>query len=262
MLLLRDALAALPYRDLRAIAIRLQLRSRSQHRKEDWLAAIVQAWHDPARRTAWLDRLSPAARAAARRLAQAGELPATLFLAEYGPLRRPGPDRHWTPPPWEAPLTVSEELYYCGLLCPAQADVELQPAHRLEKASRLALPADLRAYCGELPAAPAPPPATPQPPGEASPLLHDAGQILLYLAHHADLRLDHGRWLPVPHLADLNRRLLCPEPAPLPASHKRCRRLRFLWFLITAAGLQADGRLTPLGWTWLAEPRPQQLALL
>ena len=49
-------LERLPHRDLRGIATRLQLRSRRQHRNEDWLAAIVQTWHDPTPRTAWLQR--------------------------------------------------------------------------------------------------------------------------------------------------------------------------------------------------------------
>ena len=49
---------------------------------------------------------------------------------------------------------------------------------------------------------------------------------------------------------------------PQPRSHARAPRLRFLFFLATAAGLHSGGSLTPLGWTWLAEPPALRLTLL
>jgi hypothetical protein len=42
----------------------------------------------------------------------------------------------------------------------------------------------------------------------------------------------------------------------------RAPRLRFLFALATAAGLQSGSSLTPLGWTWLAEPPAARLTLL
>ena len=134
---LRQCLEALPHRDVRGIATRLGVRRRGEHRKAGWIEGILQAWLASAGQAQIIAGLSPAARRAAIRLAQGGEFPAQLFLAEYGAVRRPRPDQRWLPPPWEAPQTISEELYYCGLLAAT-------PPALLEKAVRLTLPADLQ----------------------------------------------------------------------------------------------------------------------
>lgn len=255
---LRQILETLPHRDLRGIATRLNLRRRAEHRKENWIVAIWSAWHDPERRTQFIAGLSPAARRAALRLAQSGNLPAALFLAEYGPVRRPGPGQHWSPPPWEQPATVSEELYYCGLLAPTE-DVPL------EKAGRVALPADLAPLFKAM--AEATPPALPPANAAVNPisvLLHDVAQALCLLVDAeatGPLQLLHDRWLPPAALTALNRRLLRSQPSPL-RSHARSRWPRFLFFLSTAAGLQQSGRLTASGWAWLAEAPPARLLRL
>ncbi len=255
---LRQSLEAMPYRDLRGVATRLNVRQRDQHHKEAWIAAIWNTWHDPGCQAHILATLSPAARTAAGRLALSGSLPAALFLAEYGPVRRPRPGQHWSPPPWEAPATVSEELYYSGLLAPT----ENTP---LEKAGRLTLPADLAPLFRLMAEAPQPLPLPMAPEANtAAVLLHDVAQSLCFLvgAHATgSLHLLHDRWLPPAALAELNRRLLRPQSVP-PRSHVRSRWLRFLFFLATAAGLQDAGRLTPSGWTWLARPLPDRLACL
>ncbi len=262
MFTLRQALEAMPHRDVRAVATRLAVRRRDEHRKELWIARIVEAWSLPQRQAQLLAALSPAARQAAARLARAGSLPARLFLAEYGSVRRPRPgqrsepdaaaDAGQQPPPWEAPATLSEELYYCGLLAPAEAVP-------LEKARRLALPADLQPLFAQ--DAGAAQSAVPWPAEEASGLLllHDLAQTFCFLLeetaqHRATISLLQGRWLPPAGLNRLNSRLLSPDPVPLPRSHARCRRLRFLFFLAAAAGLLLNGSLTPSTWAWLAEP--------
>lgn len=252
---LQQCLETLPYHDLRGVITRLGLRERAAQHKQAWIDRIAQAWRDPARQSAFLATLSPAARRAAGRLAQAGELPAPLFLAEYGAVRRPQPGQYWAPPPWQAPQTISEELYYTGLLAPT-------PPALLEKAQRLALPTDLRhLFLGD--AAPSQPAAAPDlTHANAATLLHDVAQALCLLAGHSEPALRHRRWLAPAAMADLNARLLHAERTPLPASHKRAPRLRFLFFLLAAAGLQTDGILTPLGWAWLAEPPPAQLTRL
>ena len=262
MLTLAEYLAALPHRDLRGVVTRLGLRQRDQHRKEVWIAAVTQAWFNATERARLLALLSPTARAVAARLAQAGELPAALFWAEYGPIRRPGPQRAWTPPPWARPQCVSEELYYAGLLAPAA------PGH-IETAARLTLPADLAAFF--------PPPsfhpssfipsllsgqALPPSQTPAARLLHDLGQVASYLVSQPGLTLQHGRWLAPAHLEPLNRRLLQPDPTALLGRHTAAPRLRWLFFLAAAAGLQAQGRLTPLGYAWLAEPPSERLTCL
>jgi hypothetical protein len=256
---LRQCLEALPHRDVRGIATRLGVRRRDEHRKAGWIEGILQTWLASAGQAQIIAGLSPAARQAAIRLAQGGEFPAQLFLAEYGAVRRSRPAQRWLPPPWEAPQTISEELYYCGLLAAT-------PPALLEKAVRLTLPADLQflfaadALLGCLPASPDDTNNT------AAALLHDVAQVLCFLIEQPGLTLLHGRWLAPAALAELNDRLLRPEPGrrrvQQPRSHARAPRLRFLFFLATAAGLHSCGSLTPLGWTWLAEPPALRLTLL
>jgi hypothetical protein len=260
---LHQSLETLPHRDVRAIATRLATRQRGVHRKADWIEQIVQAWSASGRGAEIVARLSPAALAAARRLAQGGEFPAPLFLAEYGAVRRPRPGEHWTPPPWTAPQTVNEELYYYGLLAPS-------PPALLERAARLAIPSDLLAWFTAAGA----PDHHALPAGNGSAviaLLHDVAQTLCFLLEtegRGRQSLLHGRWLAPAALAELNRRLLRPEHWSMtgrggaPPSHARARRLRFVFFLATAAGLCADGQLTPRGWAWLAEPAPTRLIWL
>ena len=277
---LRQCLESLPHRDVRGIATRLGLRQRSEHRKDLWIDAIVAAWQDPELAARFVAALSPAALSTARRLAQAGEVPAALFLADPahgGGIRRPRRGQHWIPPPWEAPHSIAEELYYCGLLAPI-------PATLVEKAARLGLPADLWSLFRREPALPAPATDTPiaghdtaddaqtapmapsRSPGPASDLLHDVAQVLCFLmdlaaADRTPLLL-HDRWLAPAALAQLNQRLLRPERASALRSHRQAPQLRFLFFLTAAAGLQVAGALTPRGWAWLAEPPAARFASL
>jgi hypothetical protein len=252
---LRQCLEALPHRDVRGIATRLGVRRRGVYRKEDWIEAIVQAWLTAASQAQIMASLSPAALGAAGRLAQGGACPTPLFLAEYGAVRRPQPGQHWTPPPWDTPQTISEELYYCGLLVAA-------PPALLQKAVRLALPTDLQALFAAAPLRGQPPVAATDAGAAAAFLLHDVAQTLCFLLEQPGLLLLHGRWLAPTALANLNGRLLRPERLPLPRAHARARRLRSLFFLATAAGLLSDGHLTPLGWAWLAEPAAARLTRL
>ncbi len=253
---LRQCLAALPYDDLRGVAIRLGVRRRTEQRKAAWIESVAQAWQSLEQRAALLASLSPAACAAATRLAHSGELPAALFLAEYGAVRRPRPGQHWTPPPWAAPQTISEELYYCGLLAAI-------PPAPLAAAARVALPADLQPlFLAQPDLAQSNPSGLGDLTGFPEGLVHDVAQALCFLAEQPDLTLLHDRWLAPAALAHLNGRLLRPERWPLPRAHARARRLRFLFFLATAADLQAGGRLTPLGWTWLVEPPAARLTRL
>jgi hypothetical protein len=253
---LEEHLAALPHRDLRAVVTRLGLRARGQHRKESWRAVAVAAWRDPVVRAHLLAKLSPEARQTAARLARAGAMPAALFLAEHGPLRRAGPGRAWSPPPWEQPATVAEELYYAGLLCPLDP-----PA--IGRARRIAIPLEVRpALLAALPAASVGEPACPA--DSADPavlLLHDATQMLLLLAAEPGRPLLHDRWLSAARLTRLNARLLRPDPDPI-TTHKRSPRLRFLLYLLRAAALWADGEVTPAGHAWLATPPFGQIVTL
>jgi hypothetical protein len=256
-------LARLPARHLRAIVTRLGLRQRSQASKADWGAAIARFWHAPLARQPHLDALSPAAREALARLLQSDTLPAVLFWAEYGVVRHAG-QPPGVAPPWRSPGNPSEELYYLGLLHPADHP-------RLGGCTRLCLPADLRQPLAAL-LPPAAPPVAAAPSQEswrhARRLCHDLAQLLIYLYERslpteAPLRRQHGRWLAPRDLLALHERLLTPEPARPPwRSHRQTHYLRLLMFLAAAADFHAAGSLTPVAWAWLAAPFAQQLRQL
>ena len=238
-----------PHRDLRGMTTRLSLRGSGSHKKEAWVESLHQfllASHSIA---SFGPLLSRSAWEALHRLLAAGELPAPLFFAEYGPIRRPGVNRSFDPPPWQSPQSVSEELYYSGLL-------HSTDGRAIDRCRSLTIPLDLRPLLHqqanqERISASAP-----------FPLLHDLAHCLLYLHGEAEARLLHGRWLAPTHLARLNQRLLLPAATPLPGSHKRVPRLAFFFFLAEAVGLLAAGEVTAFGWAWLAEPPAQQLTLL
>lgn len=264
---LQQHLAALPYRDLRGIATRLGVSQRGQNRKTLWRTALIQGWRTATQRQTWLAQLSPQAQAALQRLLLGEQMPRALFEAEYGVVRRVTARRHWPTPPWQDPQTPAEELYYAGLLAPADGLA-------WSKTNFITLPADLRPLIppplSSVPLSSAPLSSAPLPPGPLPPaslLCHDIGQLLIYL-HTETLgpstrqRHQPSGWLTRAQLHRLNQRLLHPEPAPLPRSHKQTNRLRNLLFFATAAGLIEAGAVTPFAWAWLGEPLSAQSALL
>lgn len=249
MNLLLDYLGRLPQRDLRAIATRIGVRKADSNRKQAWVLAVHRFQLAPDAPAFLLGLLSPSALQALNRLLGADALPTALFLAEYGPVRRAGVNRSWSPSPWQQPASVSEELYYAGLLFPADP----KP---IERSRMVTVPPDLRRHLAPQFATLRMTQARP------FPLLHDLVQVLFYLHQHPDLSLQHGRWLSPYHVAQLNQRLLNPDPPPLPTSHKRSHRLRFLFFLAQAAGLLAGSEVTAFAWFWAAESPAQQMTLL
>ena len=206
------ALDWLRYHEVRAIGAVLGVgRRATENQKGAWVAAIAAAWLDPVQADALLARLTPAAGWALCRLVEAGAQPRELFLATYGALRLPGDTlarADDTEPPWRRPQTVSEELFYAGLLLPAgNQPILATPTFRLPAELRQPLVAPLHNRLGLvhsplLPAGPLPP----QPP----PLLHDLAQWLIYLHQQPHLVLLHGRWLPQRHLVSM----LPAAPAP------------------------------------------------
>lgn len=285
-----ELLATVPYRALRGMATRLQLRQDRQHQKRDWITAIATGWQRAPTRQQWLARLSSAAHSALTRLLAAEQIPAALFWAEYGAVRQVTAQQQWTPPPWQAPATVSEELYYSGLLCPTP--------HPLARAQVVSLPADLRPFLAgggqeagqtgrqeaektrsgedkktrrqeaeKLESSSAVSPGLPLsrspgllPAGWA--LCHDVGQLLIYLQSQPVLRLQHGRWLSRAQLAVLNERLWAPVAAAPLTSHRRTPYLRLLSFLADVSAFQRQGQITAHGWQWLAAPPAAQVAAL
>ena len=249
MNLLLDYLGRLPQRDLRAIATRIGVRKADSNRKQAWVLAVHRFQLAPDAPAFMLDLLSPSALEALNRLLGVDALPTALFLAEYGPIRRAGVNRSWSPSPWQQPASVSEELYYAGLLFP----VDPKP---IERSRQVAVPPDLRRHLAPQVATLRMTQARP------FPLLHDLAQVLFYLHQHPDLVLQHGRWLSPFHVTQLNQRLLNSDPPPLPTSHKRTHRLRFLFFLAQSAGLLVGSEVTAFAWFWVAEPPAQQITLL
>lgn len=256
-------LAATPVHDLRAIASRLGVASRALRRKPDFIQAILTAWAEPARRRALLTTLSPVAQGALAHLQRVTQTPAALFFAEYGALRHARTQEDGAAAPWRSPATVTEELYYAALLGAA----DLKP---LRAALYLCTPDELL-FAAEAPLAlpaPASPPSTSHPAAPpAWTTVYDLAQwlALLYeqtLAGTPVFAAPGALW-PRPHLLQqLNRRLAAPAPEPLPRAPSQINRLRLLLFLADAAGLQQQGVVTPLGWSWLGEPPEQQTALL
>jgi len=254
---LLDSLQRLPHRDLRAIATRLGVRRRGQNRKAAWVESLAAFWSSPHQANALLATLSPAALRALHRLYQAHALPAPPFLAECGAIRQAGRGPAAPPPPWQAPRTVSEELYYAGLLFPL-------PAGNIRQAQWFALADEVLPLLATLWSAPQVAETSclsAQTSGPAT-LVHDVGQTLIFLCADPALRLNHGRWLYPSEMATLNQRLLAPDPEPLPPSHRRTRRMRFLFFLVTAADLAQGRQVTPLGSAWLAASSARQVATL
>jgi len=247
----RAQLNDLSYAELRGIATRLGVRTRGQERKEAWVAVVVAFWQTPAQHEPFLTALSPAAQAALVLLRTAQQLPTALFLADHGALRRPGEQTAGEPPPWQAPATVSEELYYSGLLHPVEKTA-------IARSSHVAAPAFVDELIGQVNTMETE--GTDEP--DAWPLLHDLAAYLIYRHQHGDLRPLHGRWLSPTHMAALNRRLLQPDAEPLPRSHKAAPRLCFLAFLGEMAGLVTPHGLTALGWQWLADAPAAQLMTL
>lgn len=285
MTTLQQHLTHLPYRDLRGIATRLQVKQPEKYQKQFWIDALHTGWHTPATAQHWLAQLSPAAHTALRCLLPLHQLPLSFCVAQFGHIRRVTHQQRWPTPPWQAPQTAAEELYYSGLLVPG-------PTARWAKATYVTLPTDLRPLLTAAITSKSKV-QSPESVGFSSmlasvptadsgrktqdarlwtqdsglPLLHDLGQLLIYLHGQALLGAPppcthQGRWLAPRHLPALNQRLLHPEPTPLPRSHKQTERLRLLFFLAQAAQLLQQATLTPIAWAWLAAAPPQQLAQL
>lgn len=233
-------LGLLSHRDLRAIATRLGLRRRASHDRNAWISAIATAWSDPTCAARFRALLSPTALVVLARLQSARSLPAGLFLADFGPLRRADHRSSWDPPPWKAPSSPAEELFYCGLLLVDEHTVTVSAASRALAAD----PARAAADWAE--------PAVGDPAAyevRRRVLVHDVGQWLIFLTSAAPA-LAWDRWLRRRDLEAFRKRL--HEPAPTGFSHATDPYLRLVAYLAAAGGLVQSNRLTPLAWRWLA----------
>jgi hypothetical protein len=240
----------MPFRELRAVVTRLNVRKQAMRDANDeWRRVIHAFWQNEECAVTLLTQLSPPAQTALAMLMPTECMTASLFFHEFGAIRRPGAAKRAESSPWRAPQSAAEELYYAGLLH-AHTPVSI---HR---AQAVTLPEDLRHRLASLAA------CAPEGDGrQLLTLLHDCAQVLVFFQQNAHLRLLHGRWLTLDALAVLNQRLLRPAPEPL-VSHKRTDWPAFLCFLCAAAGLVHQGQLTPAAWEWLGEPPARQLLRL
>jgi hypothetical protein len=257
MLTLVDQLQAMPYRDVRGVAIRLGLRNSDQNQKAAWIDAIQQGWRDADQRQHWVGQLSLAALRALARLLAAQTIPAPLFWAEYGRIRQATSRHHWDPAPWQEPTSVSEELYYSGLL-------SAYGASSLARAAIVTLPTDLRPLLAPqlMPVAVNRSPSPSLCAVPAWPLCHDIGQLLIYGQTQLAPRRPSQPWLNRAQVAALRSRLWSPQAAIANRSHRSQPYLRLLAFLAAVGELQIDGQVTPRGWAWLAATAGSQFAEL
>ena len=201
-------------------------------------------------------------------LAADGALPVHTFAQRFGPIR---PYRPWrkaettTVPPWQAPISTTETLWYLGLIyCDPPKPQPGQVQHYV-------IPADLLPHLAlHLAPAAVDPALRPQPqPGRLGTLER---HLALWLATlHGPptmVRPVAGRWLPPTLVATLCQRLgLDADPAFTPIRSERHHPyLAFLHYLALAADLiavtPAAFQLTPTAWAWLAADtatRHQQL---
>jgi len=188
-----------------------------------------------------IERCSPAARRALMALREAnGRMKLAAFTRQYGKLRRFGPGRMAREQPWQNPATVSEELWYLGLIGRAFALAEEKTPVEF-----VYIPVDLEVYLpklsGEWPtlhlkAIEQPPPIVHL---SDSALLEDVGTLLSFV-HTETVRVDRqGRWWRS-HLRALNKRLLHPgDPDQVLGRPDDGSRLSFLLWLVMELGLVA-----------------------
>lgn len=264
MALLRQHLAKRPAHELRGTATRLGVSHRGDRLSQEWIDAIAEAWNRPENARAILSALSPQAKHALCRLAKMDSVPATLFFAEYGTIRRPRIDEYVVPP-WKKPQGAAEDLYYLGLL-----DSTDLGTIAITRARSLCLPSDLcvlvtQTLCIENRSDQQLDVPFGEDPLRGWALCHDVGQLLLLPTQEGKngqtLALHHGRWLNRHTLRKLNLRLAYEED-PAPSSHRRSCRLRLLMLLAVSAKFLHSGQTTVLGRAWLSEPFADQLVWL
>lgn len=172
--------------------------------------AQVSAWlHDPARVSAQVATLPPAARAALEAVRRAGgRLPLARFARTHGEVRAMGPARREREQPWRVDPSPAETLWYRALT-----------GHGFFESTGGAqefvfIPEDLLKFIPELPAPPAPPPGRPAPAPStftpAEPFLADDVVTLLAYAQIAPLHLEGGT-LTTRLPANVRRFLRAPE---------------------------------------------------
>ncbi len=262
---LRACLEAASWRRLLAMMATHGLPCSTRWRKADLVSALHEHLAAPATWRQPIAELHGPARTALSALLQAaGALPATAFTATFGPVRPHRPWRDDAPaiPPWQAPASPAERLWYLGLL---HLD---PPAAGPGVVQRIITPAELLPILQPLlrtTEADQPLHLLPRPGRPADLAWHVA--LLLASVEAAPQAPIRGRWLPPNLLAALANRVgldLAADYTPARSEH-RLPYLAFLHGLAEAAGLLAGTArltITAAGWQWLAAPAAERLAAL
>lgn len=256
------------WRQLLAIMATHGLASAAQQRKPDLIQLLEQQLQEPTTLQTIIAQLDATSQNALQALlASAGQLPAHRLEQGFGPRR---PYRPWdkaatlnAAPPWQAPLTATERLWYLGLI------YLNPPKPQPGVLQHYVLPAEIY---NSLQQARASPPANidhPRllPPGRPADLVVHLGVWLATLAANP-VKLVRGGWLPPSLLATLAARLgLAQERSAAPPqsagvmsdfplrSERHHPYLAFLHYLAVAAEWVSPATnlaLTPQGWSWLA----------
>lgn len=182
-----------------------------------------------------------------------GTLPLHRFQKAYGAIRiyRPWRDDGTPKYPWKRPQSVAEKLWYLGFIEIARG-----------RPDQIALPDEVLALLPPLPCIePTSHADTSLRQSPAEVLCIDLAMLLGTLLYH-DVRLLHGRWLPPYALLSINTRLRAPDNLDGVRSELQTGRLRFLHYLVEAAGLVAvlAGVLKPTvqAWRWLDLPSDER----
>jgi len=180
--------------------------------------------------------------------AAGGRMRLVEFTRLFGMIRLYRPWRNDMPRhPWKAPISVAEQLWYLALI-----DMDGNDIYAPVEVLRLLPP---------LPRIHATKTTEPAPPLSATSLLVDLAHMLGVLMYD-NVSVRWGRWLPPRTLNAMNDRLSRKDNLTSVRSELQTERLRFLHYLLEAAGLVAiqAGYLKPTvaAWQWLDQPSPSQ----
>lgn len=238
---------------LRVVALMHGLRFDTHQNKEQAQRFLYNTFIEQRGLSRTLKQLSQDEWAALRALqAAGGTLPLWRFIRAFGAIRpyKPWHNRRFFP--WKRPQSVSETLWYLGLI-----EIDSQP----RQIDRVVLPPEVLALL----------PALPRPQMRRTGRCTASVSVESALADFVGLllaerpKLVYGRWLPPWFLDKLNARLVAPDRSLAGVrSELQTRRIRALHYIAQAAGLvaaDAHGRLQPTvsAWTWLSNPQPEIL---
>ena len=239
--------------DLRGIAL--------SAREHPLLAAeLANALADPVVIAVGLEELSTGAlEALAALAAQDGRLPASQFQRQFGEIRPFGPGRLAREQPWQAVTGPAEELWYRGWIFRGFAQLDGIPTEFVYVPPEILglLP---RRAASPFASAEAPAPITFSDPRDA--LAVDATTLLAHV-QTAGLRRERAGWAGA-DLQQLNRQLLCPDPAPATPipSGRLALLLHFLeklgWSASTSRGEQHLNASAVRQWLQLERARQWQ----